>query len=95
MLGSNGWVDPPHNVTISNVPGWLAPLYCAGAEVIAQYPVNVLLDGLAASLTFLSYQDQMDVGITTDRDNAPDVWELAQDFEDELSLMAERFGAAG
>jgi diacylglycerol O-acyltransferase len=95
VLGSNGWIDPPHNVTISNVPGWQAPLYCAGAKVIAQYPVNVLLDGMAASLTFLSYMDHMDVGITTDRDNVPDVWELAQDFGAELDEMATRLSTAG
>ncbi len=90
ILSWNGWVDPPHNVTISNIPGSRVPLYCAGARVIGQYPVNVLLDGLAASLTVLSYQDDLNLGITVDRDNVPDVWDLADDFITELDEMAMR-----
>jgi diacylglycerol O-acyltransferase / wax synthase len=89
ILGSNEWVDPPHNVTISNIPGSRSPLYLAGAKVLARYPVNVLLDGLAASVTLLSYQDAMDLGITVERDHVPDIWDLVDDFVAELDAMAQ------
>lgn len=91
---ANGWIDPPFNVTISNLPGSRTPLYCAGARVVAQHPVNVLMDGLPISLTLLSYEDNLDFGITADRDLVPDVWHLKDDLEAELAELAAAVGVA-
>ena len=94
MLSWNGWVDPPDNVPISTIPGSRVPLYWAGAQVVGQYPVNILLDGFAAALTVLSYQDDLNLGITVDRDNVPDVWDLVADFVAELDEMATHLGVS-
>lgn len=89
---ANGWIDPPFNVTISNLPGSRTPLYCAGARVVSQHPVNVLMDGLAISLTLLSYEDNLDFGITADRDLVPDAWHLKDDLAAELAELAAAVG---
>jgi diacylglycerol O-acyltransferase / wax synthase len=51
------------NVVISNVPGPQMPLYLAGAEVKAYYPVSIVTHGLALNITILSYNGSMDYGL--------------------------------
>ncbi|HEY5855419.1 MAG TPA: WS/DGAT domain-containing protein [Aldersonia sp.] len=87
-----GWIAPPFNVTISSIPGSPTPLYCAGARVVSQHPVNVLIDGLGLSLTLLSYEDHLDFGLTADRALVPDVWHLETDMRAELDTLAKEFG---
>ncbi|WP_094357062.1 WS/DGAT/MGAT family O-acyltransferase [Mycobacterium marinum] len=94
MTTGSGWIRPPFNVTISNIPGSPDPLYCAGARVVSQHPVNVLLDGMGLSITLLSYQDRLDFGLTADRELLPDVWHLADELAAELSALAAEVGAA-
>ena len=38
-------IDPPVNLTISNVPGPRQPLYFAGAKMAHQFPVSIVTDG--------------------------------------------------
>jgi diacylglycerol O-acyltransferase / wax synthase len=71
MTTGAGWIRPPFNVTISNIPGSPAPLHCAGARVVSQHPVNVLLDGLGLSIALLSHEDRLDFGLTADRELLP------------------------
>jgi diacylglycerol O-acyltransferase / wax synthase len=92
MTTGAGWVKPPFNVTISNIPGSPTPLYCAGARVLSQHPVNVLIEGLGLSLTLLSYQADLDFGFTADRELVPDVWELVPEMRAELDALAAEFG---
>lgn len=92
---ANGWIDPPFNVTISNLPGARSPLYCGGVRVVSQHPVNVLLDGVGVSLTLLSYQDRLDFGLTADRDLVPDVWPLEHELRLELAELAAAAGVDG
>ena len=78
----------PFNFNISNIPGSRTPLYCGGANVVSQYPVNVLVDGVGISITLLSYESRLDFGITADRELAPDVWTLRNEMLDELDALA-------
>ncbi|MBX7433962.1 wax ester/triacylglycerol synthase family O-acyltransferase [Mycobacterium sp. Y57] len=87
MTTGAGWIKPPFNVTISNIPGSPHPLYCAGARVVSQHPVNVLLDGVGLSITLLSYQNRLDFGLTADRELLPDVWRLADEMREELAIL--------
>jgi diacylglycerol O-acyltransferase len=67
---------PVWNLVISNVPGPQVPLYLAGAQVKALYPVSVIADGLGLNITVFSYCSEVCVGIVADREQMPDVWRL-------------------
>jgi len=82
---------PIHNLVISNVPGPPFPLYLAGAELVAAYPMGPIIDGAGLNITVLSYRDHVDIGFLADRDLVPDVWELAAQVQpafDELKALA-------
>jgi WS/DGAT/MGAT family acyltransferase len=70
-------IQPPYNVTISNVPGPPIPLYCAGAQLTALYPLGPIPDGAALNITVISYLEHLFVGVLADRDAIPDVDEIA------------------
>ncbi|HTV71468.1 MAG TPA: wax ester/triacylglycerol synthase family O-acyltransferase, partial [Rhizobiaceae bacterium] len=55
------------NLTISNVMGPPFPLFCAGAKILALYPVSIPVHGIALNITVQSYQDKLNMGITADR----------------------------
>jgi WS/DGAT/MGAT family acyltransferase len=71
-----GRTRPPLNLVISNVPGPREPLYLAGAELQANYPVSVVIDGVGLNITVLSYRDHLDFGIIADREQVDDVWSM-------------------
>ena len=73
----SGLVPPPANVTISNVPGPREKLFFGGAELKANYPLSVLVDGQALNITVMSYRDSVDFGLMACRDAVPDVAYLA------------------
>ncbi|MCC6226467.1 MAG: wax ester/triacylglycerol synthase family O-acyltransferase [Microthrixaceae bacterium] len=68
---------PIHNLVISNVPGPPFPLYLAGAELVAAYPMGPIMEGAGLNATVLSYRYSIDFGFMVDRDLVPDVWDLA------------------
>ncbi|MCV3240806.1 WS/DGAT/MGAT family O-acyltransferase [Mesorhizobium sp. ZC-5] len=72
------------NLTISNVPGPPFPLYCAGAKILAMYPVSIPVHGIALNITVQSYQDKLNFAITADRRAVPDPQALADLFEPAL-----------
>jgi diacylglycerol O-acyltransferase / wax synthase len=72
---------------ISNVPGPQFPLYCAGAKLVANYPVSVITHGMGLNITVMSYLGHLDFGIVADREQMPDVALLMRWLEDELALL--------
>ena len=82
---------PIHNLVISNVPGPPFPLYLAGAELVAAYPMGPIMDGAGLNITVLSYRDHIDIGFLADADLVPDIWEVAAQVEpafEELRQLA-------
>jgi WS/DGAT/MGAT family acyltransferase len=75
-LSSSSIGHPTWNLVVSNVPGAQIPLYCAGARLVANYPVSVITDAMGLNITLMSYLDNIDVGIVADRDQMPDVHRL-------------------
>jgi hypothetical protein len=67
---------PQWNLVISNVPGPQFPLYCAGAKLVANYPVSVITDGMGLNITVQSYDGMVDIGIVGDREQMPDLDKL-------------------
>jgi diacylglycerol O-acyltransferase / wax synthase len=66
------------NVVISNVPGPPVPLYMAGAKMVTNYPVSIVVHGLALNITVQSYEQSLDFGLIADAKAMPDVSELAE-----------------
>jgi diacylglycerol O-acyltransferase / wax synthase len=71
-------MPPLLNVVISNVPGPREPLYCAGARMLAYYPVSTITDGVGLNITVISYLDHIDVGIIGDREQLEDAWPMLE-----------------
>jgi WS/DGAT/MGAT family acyltransferase len=86
-------IEPVANVIVSNVPGSPRPLYCAGARLLAQYPISAISDSVGLNITILSYRDSLDVGIVGDRSQLGDAWPLAELLSkalDELAALVPR-----
>jgi diacylglycerol O-acyltransferase len=66
------------NVAISNVPGPQVPLYLAGAELKAYYPVSIVAHGLALNVTIVSYRGSLDFGLVAAKDAMPDLRRFAR-----------------
>ncbi len=78
---------PVHNLIVSNVPGPPFPLYFAGAEAVAAYPMGPVMEGCGLNVTVFSYIDSVDIGFMVDRELVPDVWDLAQAVEPALDEL--------
>lgn len=86
-LSSSSIGRPTWNLVISNVPGAQIPLYCAGAQLVANYPVSVITDGMGLNITLMSYLDRIDIGIVADRDQMPDVQRLIEWLSDGVAEL--------
>ena len=80
-------IPPVINIVVSNVAGPRTPLYCAGARVVAVYPMGPLIEGAGLNLTVLSQDNDLDVGVMACPDlmGEPDV--IASGFADGLSEL--------
>ena len=76
--------SPVWNLVVSNVPGPQFPLYCAGAKLLANYPVSVITDGMGLNITVMSYLGHLDFGIVADREQMRDVWKLIGWLDDSM-----------
>ena len=92
QLSSLPRVRPALNLVISNVPGPRVPLYMAGAELVANYPVSVVTDGVGLNITCMSYRDHVDFGIVVDRDMVDDAWPLMDAVREALDEFEEIVG---
>ena len=86
-------VNPPVNVTISNVPGPRQPLYFAGAKLDNYIPVSIVTDGMGLNITVHSYLDRLDFGLIAARELVPDLWDLADMHIAEIARLFEATGA--
>ena len=89
-----------YNLTVSNVPGPRLPLYAAGAQVEAIYPVIPISDGHAIAIGALTYRDSIHFAAYVDPDALPEAGELrnllpAAATELEHSLGVSRRRSAG
>lgn len=78
---------PIWNLVVSNVPGPQFPLYMSGAQLVANYPVSVITDGMGLNITVMSYCGHLDFGIVADREQMRDVWKLIGWLEDSLAEL--------
>jgi diacylglycerol O-acyltransferase len=83
---------PSVNTTISNVPGIQEPMYWNGARMDGSYPASIVMDGMALNITLVTYDQNVDFGITACRRSIPQAQRLIDYME--LSLV-ELENAAG
>jgi WS/DGAT/MGAT family acyltransferase len=76
------------NLVVSNVMGPPIPLYLAGAQVQAIYPMGPLLTGAGMNITVLSNLDRLDVGIMACPDLVDDVWSVVESLQPCLDELA-------
>jgi WS/DGAT/MGAT family acyltransferase len=80
---------PLFNVIISNVPGPRQPLYSAGAEIKAFYPMGICFDGSGLFIALTSYRDQLDFGLLACRELVRDPWSIADGIHHALEELVE------
>ena len=69
------------NLVVSNVPGPTVPLYLAGARMVANYPVSIVVHGVALNVTVQTYDQSLDLGIIACGKAMPEVAEFAAQIE--------------
>ncbi len=77
----------PFNLFVSNVPGPNIPLYYAGAELLAYYPMSAIADGQGLNITVISYRDQMFFGLVACRELVPDLEVMTDYINEELQTL--------
>ena len=80
-------VRPLFNLINSNVPGPPMDIYTSGARLEALFPLSIIADGTGLDVTIMSYRDSVDIGITADREQTPDVQSIADGMEEELAAL--------
>ena len=75
---------------VTNVPGPQLPLYLLGRRLEAIFPMVPLTSNTALGIAILSYNGQLNFGLTADYDGLPDIEMLA----DELRSAIEELAAA-
>lgn len=79
---------------VTNVPGPQSPLYAAGAEMVATYPVPPLLPGHALAIGVTSYNGTVAYGITADGARVPDADVLGQCLTEALDELLDTVSEA-
>jgi diacylglycerol O-acyltransferase / wax synthase len=80
-------VRKQHDLVITNVPGPQVPLYAAGAQLVASYPVLPLSAGHLLAIGVTSYDGVVFFGLNADRYAIRDLDVLAQCFLDSLEEL--------
>jgi diacylglycerol O-acyltransferase len=78
---------PPFNTTITSVPGSKEPQYALGAEVVGIYPVLGVVDGMGLHIGAISVGDRLCLSLVSDREQIPDLAELAARIVTEFELL--------
>ncbi|MGO9344757.1 MAG: WS/DGAT/MGAT family O-acyltransferase, partial [Acidimicrobiales bacterium] len=83
---------PIHNLIVSNVPGPDFPLYFAGSEMVAGFPLGPILEGAGLNITVMSYRGVLNWGLMACRETVAGADEIADAIPEALD---ELLAAAG
>jgi WS/DGAT/MGAT family acyltransferase len=78
---------PPFNVVVSNIIGPTIPLWCAGARLVAVYPVGPVVEGVGLNVTVMSYMGTLYVGLLGCRVLVPEVEHVAHLLSDSMGEL--------
>jgi diacylglycerol O-acyltransferase len=76
-VGLAGRGRPPFNVIVSNIRGPSEQVYLGGAQLHLCYPVSLVVDGQALSITVLSAGGRFDIGFVGCPDTLPHLQRMA------------------
>jgi diacylglycerol O-acyltransferase len=76
------------NLVVTNVPGPQFPLYVLGRELEAIYPMVPLAENTALGIAIMSYNGQLNFGLTADFDALSDVEVLAEELRGAIEEIA-------
>lgn len=89
-LGQVGLAEilpPATGLVISNVPGMREPRYLMGAQLKALYPMSVLIHAQGLNITMISYAGELQYGLLSTPEIAPDVQYLADLIGKEFRII--------
>ena len=87
-------IQPIVNTVLTNVPGPQFPLYFCGAEMVNQWSLGIVQDGLALFHGILSYNGKLTITAMSDREVMPDPAFYRQCMEEAFEeLKAATIGA--
>ncbi len=89
QFGLANSTKPFFNTVVTNVPGPPIPIYMNGAQMVKYYGLLCLFDGLGLGHVVMSYDKEVTITITADREMMPDpefYAECLQQSYDELEL---------
>lgn len=69
------------NVVVTNVPGPQIPLYVQGRRLEGLYPMVPLAENTALGIAIMSYDGQLNFGLSADYDAVDDLDTLAEDLQ--------------
>jgi diacylglycerol O-acyltransferase / wax synthase len=78
---------PIHSLVISNVPGPDFPLYLAGAELVAGFPLGPVMDGAGLNVTVMSNRGVLNWGLIACAETVPRLNDLAEYLPDALDEL--------
>jgi len=76
------------NVVVTNIPGPQFPLYVKGRELERLYPMVPLAENTALGIAIMSYNGQLNFGLTADYDALADVETLADELRSSIEELA-------
>ncbi|MGB1088101.1 MAG: wax ester/triacylglycerol synthase family O-acyltransferase, partial [Alphaproteobacteria bacterium] len=80
-------MPPIANATLSNVKGLTIPIYAAGAQVSAMYPVSIVAHANTLNITVNSYLDKIDIGVLACGEIMADPQKLVALMEEEILIL--------
>src|SRR5205807_4121683 len=75
------------NLVVTNIPGPQFPLYMLGRELEAIYPMVPLAENTALGIALMSYNGQLNFGLTADYDALPDVETLVEELRSSIEEL--------
>jgi diacylglycerol O-acyltransferase len=88
-------LPPLFNILVSNIVGPDVALWCAGARLVALYPVGPIVEGVGLNVTVASYEGTLYLGVLGCRELVPEVEHFGDHLTDafgELTKAAVRNG---
>jgi diacylglycerol O-acyltransferase / wax synthase len=83
------------NTVVTNVPGPQFPLYLLGRELQGIFPMVPLAKNQTVCFGIMSYNGQVNFGVTADYDSMPQLDALAEDLEASMAELSEAASAEG